>query len=145
MPTTTITPSQTPVILLADRECAGSHDPALNHIAQSVRGNDVHVVAPASPLAGERWLVDVAAREEDARRRLESWIAALAPDASRLDGEVGDENPRLALADARRELGDDAVLLSVSISTASPTVPFLTGARRGWLARRSVVTRVLAA
>ncbi len=143
MPTTTITPSQTPVILLADRECAGTHDPALNHIAQAVRGNDVHVVAPASPLAGERWLVDVAAREEDARRRLESWTSALAPYASCVDGEVGDENPRLALADARHELGDDAVLMSVSISTASPEVPSVT-ARPGWLARRSV-TRVLAA
>ena len=127
-----------------DREWAGSHDPALSHIAQSVRGNDVHVVAPASPLAGERWLVDVAAREEDARRRLESWTAALAPYASRVDGEVGDENPRLALADARRELGDDAVLLSVSNSAASPKVPSLTAARCGWHARRSI-TLVLAA
>jgi hypothetical protein len=144
MLTTTITPSQTPVILLAGRECAGSHDPALDHIAHSVRGNDVHVVAPASPLAGERWLVDVAAREQDARRRLESWTSVLALYASRVDGEVGDENPRLALADARRELGDDAVLMSVSISTASPEVPSVTAARPGWLARRSV-TRVLAA
>ena len=86
----------------------------------------------------------MAAREEDARRRLESWTAARAPYASRVDGEVGDEDPRLALADARRELGDDAVLLSVSVSTASPKVPSLTAARPGWLARRSV-TRVLAA
>jgi hypothetical protein len=37
MPTNTAKPSQTPLILIADRECAGSHDPALSHIAQSVR------------------------------------------------------------------------------------------------------------
>jgi hypothetical protein len=67
----------------------------------------------------------VAAREEEARRRLESWTAALAPYASRLDGEVGDENPHLALADARGELDDDVVLLSVSISTAAPKLPSL--------------------
>ncbi len=144
MPTNTVKPSRTPVILLADRECAGSHDPALSHIAQSVRGNDVHVVASASPLAGERWLVDVAAREEDARRRLGSWTSVLAPYASLVDGEVGDENPRLALADARREFGDDAVLMSVSNSTASPKVPPVAAARPGWLARRRA-RRVLAA
>jgi hypothetical protein len=68
MPTNTIQPSQTPVILLADRECAGSHDPALNHIAQSVRGNDVHVVAPASPLARRTLAGDWRAGPERWRR-----------------------------------------------------------------------------
>jgi hypothetical protein len=76
-------------------------------------------VEPQARADQEHWLVDVAAREHDALERIHGWTAALAPHAASIDGEVGDENPRLALADARREVGD-ALVLSVGGSTTLP-------------------------
>ena len=91
MPTaSTITFTQTHLIVLAEREYAGDHDPELRRIADAARGRHVRVVAPAGPIPGEHWLVDITAREQDARRRIKSWTLALAPFAATVDGEVGD-------------------------------------------------------
>jgi hypothetical protein len=118
MPTaSTITPTH--LIVLAECECAGDDNAELRHIADAARGRHVRVVAPAGPIPGEDWLVDVTAREQEARRRIESWTRALAPFAATVAGEVGDENPRLALADARRDVGRDAPVLSARGATAS--------------------------
>jgi hypothetical protein len=127
--TTTMNPTEMPVIVLVERECAGDHDPALRHIAPVAGDKHIHLVAPARQVDGEHWLVDVDAREQDANERLASWSAALAPYASSINGEIGDENSRLALADARREVGRDARVLSVSASTGSLAAPRAVPAR----------------
>lgn len=137
----TVTHTQTPVIVLVERDCAGSHDPALRGIADVASRSRVHLVVPARPVAGERWLIDVAAREQDAHERLESWTTALAALAIRVDGQIGDANQRLAVADARRELGHELVLLTVSDSTHSPAVAAARPARP----TRRMAVRALAA
>lgn len=128
--------TERPVIVLVERGCTGSHDPALRDVARVAGGRRVHLVAPAGPVAGERWLVDVGARERDAQARLDGWAAALAPHAASIDGEIGDENPRLAVADARRALGADARLVSISAPAASPAPPAPAATRPGRFAWR---------
>jgi hypothetical protein len=131
--TTSMTPAEAPVIVLVERECTGHHDPTVHEIARAADGRHIHLVAPAGAIARERWLIDVEARERVARDRLHGWTTALAPLALAVDGEVGDESPRLALADAQRELGRDAVLLSVGDSKGSPRRPNAARAPRAWL------------
>lgn len=60
----------------------------------------VHLVAPAGPLPGERWIIDLTAREAAAVERLASWTGALERHVSALTSEVGDPRAGLALADA---------------------------------------------
>ena len=76
----------------------------------AVADGHVLVVAPAGPVAGERWIVDLSARRAQAEDRLRGWATMLARHASELELEVGDENPRLALSDARGAFPADAVI-----------------------------------
>jgi hypothetical protein len=93
-------------LILAD----GDVNETASHVAASVSGDDVWVVAPAGPVAGERWIVDVRAREVNARRRLEAWMSVLATRAWRVGGEIGDANVRLAVGDARAVFDADLVI-----------------------------------
>ncbi len=79
-------------------------------LAASVTQGDVFVVAPAGPVAGERWIVDVGAREASSRRRLEAWESSLTPLAWRVTGEIGDADTRLAVSDARAVFEADEVI-----------------------------------
>lgn len=49
---------------------------------------------------GERWIIDLDARQAQARAHLASWVEALADTAASIRGEVGAESPSLAVADA---------------------------------------------
>jgi hypothetical protein len=88
----------------------GDVDQTASHVAASVAGDDVWIVAPAGPVAGERWIVDVQAREANARRRLDAWMSVLSPRAWRVGGEIGDANVRLAVGDARAVFDADDVI-----------------------------------
>jgi hypothetical protein len=79
-------------------------------LAATVTQDDVFVVAPAGPVAGERWVVDLGEREASARRRLEAWVSSLTPWAWRVTGEIGDADTRLAVGDARAVFDADDVI-----------------------------------
>ena len=99
-------PASTPtdVILVARGEPADQSPEQLRRIRDAVTDATVLLVAPALPVPGERWIVDLDARESQARSRLERWFGALADHASAIEAEVGDADPRAAAGDARREL-----------------------------------------
>jgi hypothetical protein len=118
MPSTLTQPAP-PVVVLVERACMGSHDPVLPEIARAADGGPVHLVAPARAVPGEEWVIDRSARERDAYERLVSWAGALTQHASAVDGEVGDESSRLALADAQRRFGPDTRMLAVAAPAAS--------------------------
>ena len=80
----------------------------LEGLNDAVADAHVMVVAPAGPVAGERWIVDLTARRVRAEERLNDWATMLTRQVRELELEVGDENPRLALADARRAFRPDA-------------------------------------
>lgn len=98
------------IVVLADREVAAVDAGDLSRIADAAAAGDVLIVAPAGPVAGERWIVDLTARSTQARERLDAWATLLASRARSVEVEIGDENPRFALADARREFRPDAVI-----------------------------------
>jgi hypothetical protein len=97
-------PIATDVILVARGEPADQSAEQLRRIRDAVTDANVLLVAPALPVPGERWIVDLDARESRARTRVERWFAALADDASLIESEIGDADPRAAVADARRLL-----------------------------------------
>ena len=92
----------TDVILVASGEPADLSPGQLRRIRDAVTDAKVLLVAPALPIAGERWIVDLDARAEQARSRLQRWFGALTDHASAIEAEIGDPDPRAAVADARR-------------------------------------------
>jgi hypothetical protein len=107
------------VVVIAAGDPPAPHDPASHELVATVRGANVLLVAPASAVPGERWIVDLDAREAQARRRLDAWAAAIAVHASAVEAEVGDPSPRLALADARRAFRPHAVVASAPPARAA--------------------------
>ena len=81
------------------------HSPEqLRRIRDTVTDAKVLLVAPALPIPGERWIVDLDARAEQARSQLQRWFGALTDHAAVIEAEIGDADPRAAVADARRLL-----------------------------------------
>ncbi len=122
------------VLVLVDREYPGANGDA-GEVISAVTEAEVLVVAITGPVPNEGWIIDRTARERQATRHLESWIDALTPHAVRIAGETGDENPRLAVADARHAFHPDAVIVTGStagIEARSARAP--AGGRR-WLGR----------
>lgn len=111
------------VVVVADGEPPAPHDPAAQELVADVTGAHVLVVAPASAVPGERWIVDLDAREAQARRRVDAWAATIATHASAVETEVGDASPRLAIADARRAFRPHAVVASAPAGRAGAAAP----------------------
>ena len=95
-----LTPTE--VILVTSGEPADLSPGQLRRIRDAVTDAKVLLVAPALPIAGERWIVDLDARAEQARSRLQRWFGALTDHASVIEAEIGDPDPRAAVGDARR-------------------------------------------
>ena len=91
------------VILIAGDDPGAQSPERLHEIRAAVTDANVLLVAPALPVSGERWIIDLDARASQARSRLQRWAAALADDASAVEATVGDADPRQAAVDARRE------------------------------------------
>jgi hypothetical protein len=88
------------LLVLVDGLCPGGDDFRARWIAARAQAADVLLVAPALPVAGERWIIDLDARRARARANLASWVDALVDEAASVRGEIGDASPRLAVADA---------------------------------------------
>ena len=110
------------VLVIVDRDFP-ENEPDARRLVEEVRGGDVLVVASAGAVPGERWIIDLTAREAQARRRLTGWIDALAPHARTIASEVGDADPGLARDDAQRDHAPHTV-----VTTAGADAP----ARPGW-------------
>ena len=111
------------VILVAHGEPADQSPEHLGRIRDAVTGAKVLLVAPARPVAGERWIIDLDARASQARSRLQLWIAALAGHASAISAQVGDADPRMAASDARRELPTAQILDAPGAEPTRPAGP----------------------
>jgi len=97
-------PTPADVVLIV---CGDPADQSSEHLARihaAATDAKVVLVAPALPVPGERWIADRDARASEAHGRLQRWSAVLAAPASAIAAEIGDADPRLAAADARREL-----------------------------------------
>jgi len=82
----------------------------LGRIAQP--GTELLVVAPALPSRVRHWVSDVDGARADAERRLQDTVSHLASTGLTVRGEVGDDDPLLAIADALRTFGADEIVIS---------------------------------
>jgi predicted TIM-barrel enzyme len=117
------------VLVLADRDLALLDHAQLRQLTEAARGSHVRLVAHAGAVPGERWIIDLAAREAQARERLERWRDALAAHARAVEIEVGDADARLALADARHAFEPDTVLAT---TRRAGSAPWPQPSRRRW-------------
>ncbi len=107
------------IILLADRDVTTLDAHQLDGLNNTVADVHVLVVAPAGPVAGERWIVDLTARRARAEERLNDWATMLTRHVRELELEVGDQSPRLALSDARRAFRPDDVIALAPLAEPS--------------------------
>jgi hypothetical protein len=108
------------LLVLVDGAFPGRDDFRARWIAARARHADVLVVSPALPLPGERWIIDLGARRARARADLQGWLDALADEAASVQGEIGDETPSLAVADALDGFAADEYLDARLPADASP-------------------------
>lgn len=109
MPSTT-SASPERILVVVDR----AFDPELaehRRVLGVVEGRDVAIVTAAAPVSGERWIIDLTARERAARERLLSWERVVGRHARSTAVDVGDEHLAAATADARGALRPDRVLV----------------------------------
>ncbi len=125
MSATTTPSAERHVVVVVDGDFPGAGHPEARRVIDAVSGGHTLLVAPAGPVPGERWVVDLSARAEQARRRLDGWSSALTPHALTVDVEIGDASPILAAADARHAFSADTV---VATHTAKPAE----ARPRGW-------------
>ena len=130
------TPSRR-IIVLADRDVTALDAHQLEALKNAVADAHVMVVAPARPVAGERWIVDLTARRARAEERLNGWATMLERQVLELELEVGDQSPRRALSDARRAFRPDDVIALAPL--AEPSVR--SGRRPSPVPRRSRLPR----
>jgi hypothetical protein len=106
------------VVVVGDGDFPGAEHPEARRVIDAVSGARALVVAPAGPVAGERWVVDLSARAEQARRRLDDWWSALAPHVCTVDVAVGDASATLAAADAQHAFRADTVIATRTTTPA---------------------------
>jgi hypothetical protein len=108
------------LIVLVDGPFPGRDEFRASWIAARAQGAEVLAVAPAVPVPGERWIIDLDARQARARAHLASWVEALADTAASIRGEIGAESPSLAVADALAAFPADEYLDAGTPADASP-------------------------
>lgn len=105
------------VLVVIEGEPRDHHD-QLRGIVDAVEEADVLLVAPTLPVPGESWIVDLDAREAQARSRLGRWSSVLAEHARSVETEIGDPSPRLAIADSRDDFPADTVITTPATAPA---------------------------
>jgi hypothetical protein len=106
------TPPGTHRVLVVANETVGGQAllKTLERTAQP--GTELLVVAPALPSRVRHWVSDVDGARADAERRLQETVSHLASTGLTVRGEVGDDDPLLAIADALRTFGADEIVIS---------------------------------
>jgi len=82
----------------------------LERLAQPT--TELFVVAPALASRVRHWASDTDGARADAERRLEASVARLEATGLEVLGEIGDEDPLVAIEDALRTFGADAIVIS---------------------------------
>jgi Ca2+/Na+ antiporter len=75
-------------------------------------GSELLVVAPAMPSQIRHWTSDVDGARGDAERRLQASVSRLEATGLVVRGEIGDDDPLVAIADALRTFGADEIVIS---------------------------------
>jgi hypothetical protein len=82
-------------------------------LAQVVQPHtEILVVAPALTSPVRHWTSDVDGARTAAETRLQSSVARLASDGLSVRGQIGDQDPLVAIADALRTFGADEIVIS---------------------------------
>ncbi len=142
MPPLTHTNLTRRLLIVASHDVAMLDRGQLEDLLEAARGGHVRVVAPARAVRGERWIIDLTAREAQARRRLEGWRGALERHAGLVEAEIGDADARLALADAQREFEPQTVVATVPSAAPAQEMGWT---RRWWWQEQQAARVPLAA
>ena len=102
-------------VLIITNEVVANPTGVPDVVSEQVRRADaVRVVAPALTSRLHSWLSDVDAEYREADERMRMLVGGIdAPGGPAISGEVGDEDPFVALADALAEFPADALILGV--------------------------------
>ena len=103
-------PNHRRLLVLVGGPFPGSQNDRAGLILARAHGAGVLVGAPTLPIPGERWTIDLDARKAQARANLQRWTDVLADEAESVHGEIGDESPPLAVADALDSFAADEYL-----------------------------------
>lgn len=82
----------------------------LERLAQP--GSQLLVVAPAMPSQVRHWASDVDGARVEAERRLRASVERLAANGFDVRGEIGEDDPLVAIEDALRTFGADEIVIS---------------------------------
>lgn len=99
-------------VLVVANETVGG-EALLSTLAQLAQpATELRVVAPALASRVRHWTSDVDGARADAERRLQASVARLEASGLEVRGEIGDEDPLVAIEDALRTFGADAIVIS---------------------------------
>lgn len=99
-------------VLVVANETVGG-EALLSTLAQLAQpATEFRVVAPALASRVRHWTSDVDGARADAERRLQASVARLEASGLEVRGEIGDEDPLVAIEDALRTFGADAIVIS---------------------------------
>jgi hypothetical protein len=109
---TSETPAGVHRVLVVANETVGGEAllSTVERVAQP--GSELLVVAPAMPSQIRHWTSDVDGARGDAERRLQASVSRLEATGLVVRGEIGDDDPLVAIADALRTFGADEIVIS---------------------------------
>ncbi|MFL5913260.1 MAG: universal stress protein [Gaiellaceae bacterium] len=109
---TSETPAGVHRILVVANETVGG-EALLSTLERVARpASELLVVAPAMPSQVRHWTSDVDGARGDAERRLQASVSRLEATGLEVRGEIGDDDPLIAIADALRTFGADEIVIS---------------------------------
>src|SRR5690348_5052585 len=109
---TSETPAGVHRVLVVANETVGGEAllATIERVAQP--GTELLVVAPAMPSQVRHWASDVDGARAEAERRLQASVSRLEATGLAVRGEIGDDDPLIAIADALRTFGADEIVIS---------------------------------
>jgi hypothetical protein len=102
------------VLIITNELVADGHSGVPEVVTRQVReADEVHVVAPALTSRLHSWVSDVDAEYSEADERLKALVRGIGSSGQDVGGQVGDEDPLQAVADALVTFPADALIISV--------------------------------
>jgi hypothetical protein len=98
------------LLALVDGPYPARDDFRARWIAARAQAAEVLVVAPALPIPGERWIIDLDARRARARANLTSWTDALGDEAASVQGESAHPGLGARRASRGRDVNSSSVI-----------------------------------
>jgi hypothetical protein len=109
---TSETPAGVHRVLVVANETVGGEAllSTIERVAQ--QGSELLVVAPAMPSQVRHWASDVDGARAEAEHRLQASVSRLEATGLEVRGEIGDDDPLVAIEDALRTFGADEIVIS---------------------------------